>query len=425
MDHFHERFGELHAEDVPLTAIAEAVGTPVYVYAEATIVRHFRVFRQALEAAGIDRPLVAYAVKANPNLSVLAALAREGAGADVVSEGELHRALAAGVPPGRILFSGVGKTQAEMAAALQAGILQINVESEEELAELSQVATALGRRAPVALRVNPDVDARTNPKIATGRGEAKFGIPRDRILAAWAQAEALPSLAPTGLAVHVGSQLTDLAPFAAAIRVMGELLAALRSAGHAVRRVDLGGGLGIPYDPSLPAPPTPADYARLVAQATAGWGVELAFEPGRLVVGNAGVLLSRVVRVKRGATRTFVVLDAAMNDLIRPTLYGVFHHIRAVRPRPGVVNATFVGPVCETGDTFAEDRATTPLEPGDLVALMTAGAYGATMASTYNSRPLVPEVLVRGDRWALVRPRLTPAELAAHERLAPWLAEAP
>ena len=423
MDHFAERDGVLFAEEVPLPAIAEAVGTPFYCYAAATIRRHVRVFRQALR--GLPDPLIAFAVKANPNRSVLAILAAEGCGADVVSYGELRRALAAGIPAARIIFSGVGKTEAEMAGALEAGIYQINAESLEELSLLSRVAVGLGRQAPVALRVNPDVDAGTNPKIATGRSEAKFGIPADRVPEAWRLAESLPGLQPLGLAIHIGSQLSSLAPLEAAFRRLGALIAELRGLGARVERVDLGGGLGIPYDPALPPPPHPEAYGALVRRLCAGWGVALAFEPGRLIVGNAGILVCRVVLVKEGATRRFVVLDAAMNDLIRPTLYGVYHDIRAVRPRPGRMVATFVGPVCETGDTFAEDRETTPLAAGDLVALMTAGAYGATMASTYNSRPLVAEVLVDGDRWAVVRPRQTVEELIAQDRLAPWLTAPP
>lgn len=421
MDHFRLTDGVLHAEEVPLDRLAEAVGTPFYCYSAATITRHARVFRDAL--AGLADPLLAYAVKANPNLSVIRLLAREGYGADVVSEGEMRRALAAGVPPARIIFSGVGKTAAEMRAALDAGVGQINVESEPELLELSALAEAMGVRAPVALRVNPDVDARTHAKISTGKSENKFGIPADRIPALWAEGAALPGLAMQGLAVHIGSQIADLAPMEAAFGRLGALLAALRAAGHRVATVDLGGGLGIPYDPACPAPPEPAAYGAMVARVTAGWGVRLAFEPGRLIVGNAGVLVARVIRVKEGATRRFAVLDAGMNDLIRPTLYGVFHDIRAVRPRPGREVMSFVGPVCETGDSFAEDRETTPLAAGDLVSLMTAGAYGATMASTYNSRPLVPEVLVNGDEWAVVRPRQTYGELLGADRIAPWLGE--
>lgn len=419
MHHFELVDGAMHAEGVALAALAEAVGTPFYVYSAATLVRHARVFRDGL--AGLDHPLIAFAVKANPNLSVLRTLAREGLGADVVSEGELRRALAAGIAPDRIIFSGVGKTEAEMAAALAAGIHQLNVESEGELQLLSRVAAGMGRVAPVALRLNPDVDAGTHAKISTGRAENKFGIPMDRAGPLWAEALALPGIEPVGLALHIGSQIASLAPMEAAFVRLGETLAALRAAGFAPTRADLGGGLGIPYDPALAEPPSPADYGRMVARVTQGWGVRLAFEPGRLIAGNAGILVARVIGVKEGAARRFVILDAAMNDLIRPTLYGVFHDIRAVVPRPGRMVATVVGPVCETGDQFAEDRELTPLEPGDLVALMTAGAYGATMASTYNSRLLVPEVLVNGTQWSVVRPRQGYAELLGQDRIAPWL----
>jgi diaminopimelate decarboxylase len=419
MDHFHLQEGVLHAEAVPLPAIAAEVGTPVYCYAAATLRRHARVMRAAL--AGLDDPLVAFAVKANPNVAVLKLLGREGLGADVVSEGELRRALAAGIPPERIVFSGVGKTDRELAAALDAGILQVNIEGEAELHRLSALATAAGRTAEIAIRVNPDVDAGTLAKISTGKAENKFGVPLDRVGPLYADAARLPGLSPVGVAAHIGSQLFDLAPLEAAYAKLGALVANLRAAGLPVSRVDLGGGLGIPYDPSLPPPPSPADYGAMVARVTQGWGVRLMFEPGRLIAGNAGILLSRVIAVKPGVERSFVILDAAMNDLIRPSLYGVYHDIRAVTPRPGRMTATIVGPVCETGDLFAEDRPITPLEPGDLVALMTAGAYGATMASTYNSRPLVPEILVDGDRFAVIRRRQTLDELVAQDQLPDWL----
>ncbi len=419
MDHFADRGGALFAEDVDLTALADEVGTPLYVYSTATIERHYRVFAEAL--AGLDDPLIAYAVKANPNLSVIATLARLGAGADVVSEGEMRRALAAGVPPGRIVFSGVGKTRGEMAAALTAGIYQFNVEGEAELHVLSDVAVAIGRTAAVALRVNPGVDAKTHAKISTGRAENKFGIAIDRVPHAYALAASLPGLHAVGVGAHIGSQLTDLAPLEATFALLGDLVARLRAAGLAVERVDLGGGLGIPYRTGDAVPPTPADYGALVARATAGWDVRLMFEPGRMIVGNAGVLVSRVVTVKPGEARSFVVVDAAMNDLLRPALYGAWHDIRAVTPRGGTVVATIVGPVCETGDTFAEDRTIDTVEAGDLIAFMTAGAYGATMASTYNSRALVPEVLVDGADWAIVRPREDIAAQLARDRIAPWL----
>jgi len=424
MDHFTDRAGRLFAEEVDLTALADAVGTPFYCYWPPPLVRHFGVFRDTLaglESPAGEAPLIAYAVKANPNVSVVATLARLGAGADVVSEGEMRRALAAGVPPGAIVFSGVGKTRGEMAAALAVGIYQMNVESEGELHALSEVATALGTTATVALRVNPEIDARTHAKISTGAAENKFGIPLARVPAAYALAASLHGVRPVGVGAHIGSQLTDLAPLEATFATLGQLVRDLRTGGLSVERVDLGGGLGIPYRPDQPPPPTPAEYGALVARATAGWGVRLLCEPGRLIVGNAGVLVSRVVTVKAGAARTFVVVDAAMNDLLRPSLYGAWHHIRAVAPTGARMTATVVGPVCETGDTFAEDRDMDAVAAGDLVTFMTAGAYGATMASTYNSRALVPEVLVDGDRWAVVRPREDIAAQLARERIAPWL----
>jgi diaminopimelate decarboxylase len=419
MDFFELKDGRMHAEGVPLGRIADEVGTPAYVYSAGTLRRHARVFREAL--SGLDQPLIAFAVKANPNVAVLKLLGQEGFGADVVSEGEMRRALAAGIPPGAIVFSGVGKTDAEMRAALAAGILQLNVESEGELRRLSAVAAAMGTAAEIAIRVNPDVDAGTLAKISTGKAENKFGVPLDRVEALYAEAAALPGIRPIGIAAHIGSQLFDLAPLEAAYTKLGALVARLRSGGQTVTRVDLGGGLGIPYDPKLPLPPSPADYGAMVTRVTQGWDVRLMFEPGRLIAGNAGVLLARVVTVKTGATRSFVVLDAAMNDLIRPTLYGVYHDIRAVAPRAGEMVATIVGPVCETGDMFAEGRTITPIVEGDLICLMTAGAYGATMAGTYNSRPLVPEVLVDGERYAVIRARQTIEELVGADLVPGWL----
>lgn len=419
MDFFELKDGRMHAEGVPLERIAAEVGTPVYVYSAGTLRRHAQVFRAAL--AALDAPLIAFAVKANPNVAVLKLLGQEGFGADVVSEGEMRRALAAGIPPGRIVFSGVGKTDGEMRAALEAGILQLNVESEGELRRLSAVAAEMGRTAEIAIRVNPDVDAGTLAKISTGKAENKFGVPLDRVEALYAEAATLPGIRPVGVAAHIGSQLFDLAPLEAAYTKLGALVARLRAAGQTVTRVDLGGGLGIPYDPKLPLPPSPADYGAMVARVTRGWDVRLMFEPGRLIAGNAGVLLSRVVTVKTGATRSFVVLDAAMNDLIRPTLYGVYHDIRAVVPRAGEMEATIVGPVCETGDMFAEGRTISPVAEGDLICLMTAGAYGATMASTYNSRPLLPEVLVDGETYAIIRARQTIEELVGADLVPSWL----
>ncbi len=418
MDHFAERGGVLHAEGVSLAALADSVGTPFYCYSTATIERHYRVLEEALAGAGA---LIAYAIKANPNLSVVATLARLGAGADVVSLGELKRAMAAGVPADRIIFSGVGKTQDEMAAALDAGIHQFNLESEPEAESLSVVAARLGKRSAVAFRINPDVDAGTHAKISTGKAENKFGVPLPRALDAYALAASLPGLDPVGVAVHIGSQLTQLAPLERAFEAVGALIAELRAAGHTISRADLGGGLGIPYYPDLPPPPSPADYGALVRRVTAGWDVALSVEPGRLIVGNAGVLVTRVITVKEGAGTRFVIVDAAMNDLLRPSLYDAWHAMRAVEPRDGRIVATVAGPVCESGDTFAEGRELTPFEAGDLMAIMTAGAYGATMASTYNSRLLVPEVMVSGDRWSVVRPRQTYEEMLGADRLAAWL----
>ena len=419
MDHFDLRDGVLHAEDVSLAAIAEAVGTPTYVYATATIERHARVFREALE--GLGDPLVAFAVKANPNKAVLATLAKAGLGADVVSGGELARALAAGVPADRIVFSGVGKTAQEMAQALHAGIFQFNLESEPEAETLSRVATELGLTAPVAFRVNPDVDAGTHAKISTGKSEDKFGIPIARALGSYARIARLPGLKVQGVAVHIGSQLTDLGPSRAAFERVGVLIAELRAAGHVITTADLGGGLGVPYDPKKPLPPSPADYGAMVRDVTAGWDVRLVFEPGRVIVGNAGILLTRVIRVKEGATHPFVIVDAAMNDLLRPSLYDAWHDIRAVAPTGEQFTATIVGPICESGDTFARRREMDRVEEGDLVAFMTAGAYGATMASTYNSRGLTPEAIVSGDQWSLVRARQSIEALISADSLPIWL----
>ena len=427
MDHFEIRDGAMHAEQVPLDTIAEAVGTPVYVYSAATIRRHVRVFREALAGLGHDgnEPLVAFAVKANPNAAVLSVLAGLGCGADVVSGGELKRARAAGVPAERIVFSGVGKTADEMALALREDIGQFNLESEEEAATLSDVATRLGLIARVAFRVNPDVDAGTHAKISTGRSENKFGIPFDTAPQAYARAAGLPGLAVQGVAVHIGSQLTDLHPLKQAFARIGALIQSLRAAGHRIVTADLGGGLGVPYDPAKPAPPSPAAYGAMVREATAGWACRLIFEPGRLIVGNAGVLLTSVIRVKPGVRSPFVVVDAAMNDLMRPALYDAWHNIRAVRPRGEEFEANVVGPVCETGDTFAMRRVMDKVEEGDRLAFMTAGAYAATMASTYNSRPLTPEVMVSGDRWAVVRARQPIEALIAADSVPAWALEQP
>ena len=421
MDHFNYVDGAMQVEQVSMAEIAAQVGTPVYIYSTATLSRHVGVFRDGL--AQLADPLIAFAVKANPNAAVLATLAKLGLGADVVSAGELLRALAAGIPANRIVFSGVGKTADEMRIALEKGIYQFNLESEPEAEMLSQVALSLGRKAPVAYRINPDVDAGTHAKISTGKSENKFGIPYGRALASYAAARDLPGLDVQGVAVHIGSQLTDLKPLEAAFVKVGALIASLREAGHDIRTADLGGGLGVPYDPSQPLPPSPAEYGAMVTRVTQGWEVRLMFEPGRLIVGNAGVLLSQVVRVKQGAQAPFVIVDAAMNDLLRPSLYDAWHDIRAVHPKGDRAAANVVGPVCETGDTFAMHRDMDVVAAGDLVAFMTAGAYGATMASTYNSRALTPEVLVSGDRWAVVRARPPIEALIEGDSIPAWVAE--
>lgn len=422
MNHFELRGGELFCEDVPLAEIAQAVGTPVYVYSTATLERHYTVLREALVAAGVVDPLIAFAVKANSNLAVLRTLARQGAGADTVSEGEIRRALAAGVPPEKIVFSGVGKTAAEIAFALEAGVCEINVESEPEMAAVARVAERLGKRATIAFRVNPDVAAGGHAKIATGKSENKFGVSFAEAERLYAMASNSAWLKPVGVACHIGSQITDLAPMAEAFEKMAGLVRRLRGEGLHVERLDLGGGLGVPYF-NQPEPPSPGDYAQVVAQATQGLDVQLAFEPGRVIAANAGVLLAEVVHVhQRPEGRRFLVLDAAMNDLLRPAMYDAYHDIRAVRPREGEARPyDVVGPVCETGDTFTRDRALPPFEAGDLVAFMSAGAYGASMASEYNSRLLVPEVMVKGDQFAIVRPRPTYDEMLAREAEAPWL----
>jgi diaminopimelate decarboxylase len=421
MDHFLYRGGRLHAEDVPLSEIAAAVGTPVYVYSTATLERHYRLFTEAL--APLPH-LVCFAVKALSNVAVLKVLGNLGAGMDVVSIGEYARARAAGVPGDRIVFSGVGKTRDEMRAALAGGIRQVNVESEPELRALSEVAAAMGATAPVALRVNPDVDARTHEKIATGRKENKFGIPIDRAREVYALAAALPGLRVVGVDVHIGSQLTELEPFEMAYRKVADLTQLLRAEGHVIERLDLGGGLGIPYARSNEAPPLPSDYGAMVRRTVGHLGCEIEIEPGRLIAGNAGVLLSRVIWVKAGEGRDFLILDAAMNDLVRPSMYGAHHDIVPVaEPAAGAPQAPFdvVGPVCETGDTFARGRHLPAPAEGDLVAFRSAGAYGAVMASEYNTRPLVPEVLVHGDQFAVIRARPTLEEILARDTLPPWM----
>jgi len=421
MNHFGYKNGRLHAEDVPLATIAGAVGTPFYCYSTATLERHYRVFADAF--AG-ENALVCYSLKGNSNQAVIATLASLGAGADVVSEGELRRALLAGIPAERIVFSGVGKIAREIAFALDAGIHQFNVESEPELEVLSAIAATRGLRAPVAFRVNPDVDAQTHAKISTGKKENKFGVAWDKAQALYARAARLPGIEVVGVDVHIGSQLTRLEPFAAAFARIADLVRALRADGHNIRRIDLGGGLGVPYDSAAEAPPPPSDYAAVVRQALAGLDCQLIFEPGRLIVGNAGILVSSVVYVKDQEERRFVILDAAMNDLIRPSLYDAFHEIiPVIEPPPGTNRAPVdvVGPVCESGDSFALERPMPPVAAGELVAILTAGAYGAVMASTYNTRLLIPEVLVNGADWSVVRPRQTYEELIGQDRLPDWL----
>lgn len=418
MDHFNLKNGELYAEDVPLAAIAETVGTPVYVYSTATLRRHARVFQEAVAPAG--RTHTAFAIKANPNLAVLRVLASEGMGADVVSAGEMQRALAAGMAAKDIVFSGVGKTRTELEQALDAGIGQFNLELEEEGAVLAMLAAAKGLRAPATLRVNPDVDAGTHAKISTGKAENKFGVAIDQAPGIFDRLAPLPGLNLRGVAVHIGSQVQDLAPLEAAFARIGRLVADLRAAGHMITHVDLGGGLGVPYRPGE-APPTPADFGAMVARVTRGWDVELMFEPGRVIAANAGVLLTRVLWVKPGVVNPYVIVDAAMNDLARVALYDAYHDFLAVKPNGARMTANIAGPVCESTDTFAMGREIDAVRSGDLAIFRTAGAYGATMASTYNSRPLVPEVLVQGDRFDVVAGRITPEAIMAAERVPEWL----
>ena len=421
MNHFQYRDGILYAEDVPVPEIAKAVGTPFYVYSTATLERHYRVFS---EAFGDVDAMVCYAMKANSNQAVLKTLGRLGAGVDVVSVGELHRALAAGIPASRIMFSGVGKTAQEMDVALEAGIYCFNVESEPELEVLNQRAIRAGKIAPVSFRINPDVDARTHAKISTGKKENKFGISWQRARAVYARAADLPGINATGIDMHIGSQITELQPFEDAFKLLRDLVETLRSNGHDIHHVDIGGGLGIPYRDDNNPPPLPEAYAQIVKNQLRGLNCKIVTEPGRLIVGNAGILVTEVIYVKDGGDKSFVIVDGAMNDLIRPTLYEAYHEIRPVTigdanaPR---IKADVVGPVCETGDYLALDREMAEPAPGDLLAVMTAGAYGAVQAGTYNTRALVPEVLVRGDQYAVVRPRIEVEELIALDKTAPWL----
>ena len=421
MDHFLYRDGILHAEDVPLPEIAAAVGTPFYVYSTATLTRHYQLFKDALD--GLPN-MVCYAMKSNSNQAVIKTLGDLGAGMDVVSGGEYLRAKAAGVPGERIVFSGVGKTRDEMELALAGGIRQVNLESEPEMTLLSQVASAMGKTVPVTIRVNPDVDAKTHAKIATGKSENKFGIPIARAREVYAVAAALPGLEVVGIDVHIGSQLTDLAPFEAAYLKVAELTHQLRADGHEIKRLDLGGGLGIPYTRSNEAPPLPTEYGALIKRTVGDLDVEVEIEPGRLISGNAGLMVSGVIYVKHGEGRDFLILDAAMNDLIRPAMYEAYHDIVPVmEPAPGVEQARYdiVGPVCESGDTFTKERDMPPLRAGDLVAFRSAGAYGAVMSSEYNTRPLIPEVLVKDDQFAVIRPRPTFDEIINRDIVPEWL----
>jgi diaminopimelate decarboxylase len=418
MDHFTHRNGVLHVEDVSAERIAREVGTPVYLYSRATLERHARVFADAL--ANVGPRHIAFAVKANPNIAVLRVLAQAGYGADVVSGGEMARALAAGMAAGDIVFSGVGKTEAELVQGLDAGIGQFNLELEEEGRVLGALAAARGLRAPAVLRVNPDVDAGTHAKISTGRAENKFGMAIDEAPAIFDRLAREPGLNLRGLAVHIGSQLGDLAPLERAYRRLGELVVRLRANGHAITHVDLGGGLGVPYKPG-DAMPSPAAFGEMVARVTRGWDVTLMFEPGRVIAGNAGALLTEILWVKPGAENPWVIVDAAMNDLARPALYDAWHDFVAVRPTGERMVANIAGPVCESGDTFAKARDIDAVARGDLAIFRTAGAYGATMASTYNSRAKVPEVLVDGDRYAVVSPRVTPQAIVAAEPIPDWL----
>lgn len=424
MHYFDLKDGVLHAEGVSLEALADSVGTPTYVYSSATLRRHYGLLREACDAhrGALGDALIAFAVKANSNLSVLATLAKLGCGADTVSEGEIRRALAVGIPGERIIFSGVGKTDAELTFAIEQGVRQINVESSTELDRLIAVAATKNAAPAIAIRVNPKIGAGGHAKITTGGAGDKFGVPVEEAMALYARASSSPHVTPVGLACHIGSQITDLAPLEAAFRVLRQMTEDLRAQGHSVTRLDLGGGLGVPYYGDA-ATPAPADYVAMAARVLEGLNVEAAFEPGRLMAANAGVLLSRVIQVnERTDGRRFLVLDAAMNDLMRPALYDAFHDLKPVRPVTGeALPHDVVGPVCETGDTFARDRDLPPLKAGDLVVFMSAGAYGAVMSGEYNTRPLAAEVLVDGERSAVIRPRPTYDEIFAREPMADWL----
>jgi len=420
MRHFDYQNGVLHAEGVSIAEMADAVGTPFYCYSTATLERHYKVFADAFADT---KALVCYAMKANSNQSVLSTLAKLGAGADVVSGGELKRARAAGIPASKIVFSGVGKTEAELRLALDEDILCLNIESEPELDLLSKIATETDRVARISIRVNPDVDSGTHAKISTGKSENKFGIPISKAREVYARAAKLPGIKVTGVDMHIGSQITDLAPMEQAFRILADFVTVLRGDGHDILHVDFGGGLGIPYYEDRAVPPEPSAYAAMVKRVTHNLGATLMFEPGRMIVGNAGILVARVIHVKHGDGKTFVIIDAAMNDLIRPTLYEAYHEILPVTEAKDAKLAVVdvVGPVCETGDYLALDRKLPALKSGDLIAIMTAGAYGAVQACTYNTRALVPEVLVKDDQYAVVRPRIEVEELIAMDKAAPWL----
>ena len=420
MNHFSYKNGRLHAEDVDLADVAASVGTPFYCYSTATLERHYRVFAEAFPKG----TLIAFSVKANGNLAVLKTLCGLGAGADVVSGGELKKALAAGIAADKIVFSGVGKTKAEMRLGLEAGIYQFNVESEPELMALDEVAGALGRRAPIAFRINPDIDAKTHAKISTGHAETKFGIPWSRAHEAYGLAARLKNVEIVGVDVHIGSQITELAPFEAAFTRVVEFVGDLRRDGHAISRIDLGGGLGVPYRTDNAPPPEPAAYAALATRLTKGLNAQLIMEPGRMIAANAGILVARVIYAKTGERKHFLILDAGMNDLMRPALYDAYHDVVPVEePKPDAPRERYdvVGPICETSDIFAADRDLPRLKDGDLVAILTAGAYGAVMSSAYNARPPAPEILVKGTQWAVVRPRMDDDAHLATDRIPAWL----
>jgi len=419
MDHFNYRNGQLYAEDVSVGEIAASVGTPFYVYSTATLERHFKLFDDALD--GMDH-CICYAMKAASNQAILKTLGNLGAGMDVVSGGEYRRAIAAGIPPEKVVFSGVGKTLEEITLALQKGIRQFNVESDSELAQISEIASSMGKIAPIAIRINPDVDAQTHEKIATGKAENKFGIPLSRAREVYSKASKMPGISVVGIDLHIGSQLTDLKPFEEAYQKLADLTQILRQDGHKIKRLDLGGGLGIPYDKNKSAPPLPVEYGKMVRKVLGHLECEIEIEPGRLIVGNAGILVSSVLGIKNGDNRNFLILDAAMNDLIRPAMYDAYHDIIPVK-QPSSDEAVYdvVGPVCETGDTFAKKRTMPELSENDLVAFRSAGAYGAVMSSEYNTRPLIPEVMVNKNEFSIIRKRPSYEEIIDRDIIPIWL----